>query len=178
MLTLQAKERVTKKRKNEMKNKVCNTIAGAALTLIVAAALWLTSVSAQSGNAHGDAIVGLWDVVVENRACDGPTIGTFVSMHKFELGGTAQTVPSTSPVNSSAHVGIWNHQGQNNYNLAFKAWRYDPAGNCIGWTVVRFDIVIDEQAETSFGTGQAQVYDTTGNIVSSSCPTFTGKRFR
>lgn len=160
-----------------MKNKVWNTIAGAALTVSVTAALWLPSVFAQSGNAHGIAIVGLWDVVVENRACDGPTISTFVSMHKFELGGTAQTVPSTSPVNSSAHVGIWNYQGQNNYDLAFKAWRFDPAGNYIGWTVVRFEIVIDEQVETFVGTGQARVYDATGNMVGSTCPTVTGKRF-
>jgi hypothetical protein len=177
MLTLQTKERVTKERKNEMKNNVWNTIAGAALALIVAAVIWPT-VSAQSGNAHGNAIVGLWDVVVEDRACDGSTISTFMGLHKFEFGGTAQTVPSRNTVNLSARVGIWNHQGQNNYDLAFKAWRFDPAGNSIGWIVVRFDIVLDEQAETSVGTGQAQVYDTTGNIVSSSCPTFTGKRFR
>lgn len=161
-----------------MKNKVWKTIGGAALTGSVAAALWLTNVSAQNENPQGNAIVGLWDVVVEDRACDGPTISTFVSMHKFELGGTAQTVPSRNTINLSARVGIWNHQGQNNYDLAFKAWRFDPAGNSIGWIVVRFDIVLDEQAETSVGTGQAQVYDTAGNIVSSSRPTFTGKRFR
>jgi hypothetical protein len=95
MLTLQTKERVTKERKNEMKNKILRTITGAAFTLSVAAALWLTNVSAQNGNPQGNAIVGLWDVVVDNRACDGPTISTFVSMHKFELGGTAQTVPAT-----------------------------------------------------------------------------------
>jgi hypothetical protein len=52
----------------------------------------------QSENARGNRIVGLWDVVVENRACDGTLIGTFLGMHKFELGGTAQTVPSTNPM--------------------------------------------------------------------------------
>jgi hypothetical protein len=159
-----------------VKNKVLKTIA--VLTLLVAAALWLTNISAQSGHPQDNAIVGLWDVVVEDRSCDGPAISTFMSMHKFELGGTALNVPSRNTVHLSARVGIWNHQGQNNYNLAFKAWRFDQDGNYIGWIVVRFDIVLDEHAETSAGTGLAQVYDTAGNILSSSCPTFTGKRFR
>jgi hypothetical protein len=168
----------TKEKEDEMKDKVLRTVAGAVLTLFVAAVLWPTNVSAQSEKARGNRIVGLWEVVVENRVCDGPTIGTFRGLHKFELGGTAQTVPSTNPMNLSAHVGVWNHLGQNNYNLAFKMWRFDPDGNYIGWVVVRFDIVIDEQAETSVGAGLALLYDTAGNIVGSGCPTFTGTRFR
>jgi hypothetical protein len=168
----------TKQQENEMKDKVSRTIAGTALTFMVAALLFPTNVSAQSENARGNRIVGLWDVVVENRACDGTLIGTFLGMHKFELGGTAQTVPSTNPMNLSAHMGIWKHLGQNNYNLAFKMWRFDPAGNYIGWVVVRFDIVIDEQAETSVGAGLALLYDTAGNIVGSGCPIITGTRFK
>jgi hypothetical protein len=161
----------------KMKNKVLNSFAGAALTFMLAASLFPTNASAQSENARGNRIVGLWDVVVENRICDGPAIGTFRGLHKFELGGTAQTVPSTNPMNLSAHMGIWKHLGQNNYNLAFKMWRFDPAGNYIGWIVVRFDIVIDEEAETSVGTGLSLVYDTAGNIVGSGCPIITGTRF-
>jgi hypothetical protein len=168
----------TKQQENEMKDKVLRTIAGAALALMVAALLFPISVSAQSEKARGNRIVGLWDVVVENRLCDGTLIGTFLGLHKFELGGTAQTVPSTNPLSLSAHVGVWNHLGQNNYNLAFKMWRFDPAGNYIGWVVVRFDIVIDEQAEAYVGAGLALIYDTAGNIVSSGCPTITATRFR
>jgi hypothetical protein len=57
-------------------------------------------------------------------------------------------------------------------------WRFDPDGNYIGWVIVRFDIVIDDQAETSVGTGLTLLYDTAGNIVGSSCPIITGTRFR
>jgi hypothetical protein len=95
----------TKQQENAMKDKVSRAIAGTALTFMVAALLFPTNVSAQSENARGNRIVGLWDVVVENRACDGTLIGTFLGMHKFELDGTAQTVPSTNPMNLSAHMG-------------------------------------------------------------------------
>jgi hypothetical protein len=120
----------------------------------------------------------VWDVQVAVLDCStGNQIAGFSGLHKYELGGTAQIVPSTNPAALSAHVGTWRHVKKNQYRLDFKMFRFDPSGNNVGWTVIKNDIVINDGATQYAGSGQAEVFDPNGNIVGKSCPTFTGTRF-
>jgi hypothetical protein len=135
--------------------------------------------SAQSPAAGPTSIVGVWDVQVTQLNCStGDPIASYRALHKYELGGTAQAVPSTNPAALSAHVGVWTNVGKDKYQLTIKMFRFDPAGNNIGWVVVRNNIAISKDATLYAGSGQATFYDLNGNPVGASCPTFTGTRFK
>jgi hypothetical protein len=137
-----------------------------------------TAALAEDHHARHNRIVGVWDAQVTLFNCStGAPFATFRGLNKFELGGTAQVVPATNPTALSAHVGIWSHVKENNYKLAFKMFRFDPAGNNIGWQIVRFDVALNEDATSYAGVGHADVFDANGNLVGASCPTLTGTRF-
>lgn len=137
------------------------------------------TVSAPHHRARHNRIVGLWDVQVTNFNCStGVPLASFRGLHKYELGGTAQVVPSTNPALLSAHMGIWRHVQKNDYQLAFKMFRFDAAGNNIGWVIVRNDVAINEDATAYAGSGKAEVLDSNGNSLGTTCPAFTGTRFQ
>src|SRR5215470_14756981 len=108
---------------------------GAKLVLLILVAGVQTIAPAQSvdarpnNNARHNRIVGVWDVQVTVLNCSTRTqIATFPGLHKYERGGTAQVVPGgNNPTGLSAHMGIWRPVGKNQYQLAFKMFRYDPA---------------------------------------------------
>lgn len=104
---------------------------------------------------------------------------SFPSLHKYELGGTAQVVPGGSGAPSlSPHMAIWSNVSKNDYQLTFKMFRFDPDGNYIGYAIVRNNISINDDATQYSGSGQASAYDTEGNLLGMSCPSFTGVRFQ
>ena len=154
---------------------------GTALFLLMLVAGVQTLASAQSSDTHHNArhnrIVGVWNVQVTVYDCStGTQLASFPALHKYELGGTAQVVPGgNNPTALSAHMGIWRHVRKNDYQLEFKMFRFDPAGNNIGWTMVKNNLTISEDGYA--GSGQAEVFDSDGNSVGMSCPAFTGTRF-
>ncbi len=157
-------------------------IASARAVWIVLLLILLTASAqvsaASSTNAKSNRIVGLWDVEVAVANCaGGPAFASFPAMHKYELGGTGQIVPASNPALLSAHMMVWTHLGGNDYLGRFKMFRYDAAGNTIGWTVVTNEVSIDEDATEYSGSGMAEVFDKDGNLLMASCPSFTGTRF-
>ena len=134
---------------------------------------------AQSPISSPGRIVGVWDVQVTVLNCStGDPIASFRGLHKYELGGTAQVVPSTNPAALSSSVGVWTNVGKDKYQLTLKMFTFDPAGNNIGWAVVRNDIAISKDATLYAGSGQSTVYDLNGNPLGAICLTFTGTRFK
>lgn len=162
-----------------MKRTIARSALRTVLALLMLVAGMRTLASAQSVNAHENRIVGVWDVQVKVLDCStGDPIASFRGLHKYELGGTAQVVPSTNPAALSPHVGIWTHVAGNRYRLSFKMFRFDGAGNYIGWNVVKNDVAINEHATAYAGSGKAEVFDSNGNSLGASCPTFSGTRFQ
>lgn len=162
--------------------KCLNKVLRIATILLIGTLVTQATAFAQIGpdansNARQGRIVGLWDVNVSITNCGGVTLFTFPAMHKFERGGTGQVVPATNPASNSAHMLVWSHVGGNDYQSAMKLFRFDPNGNYIGWTVVTSEISISEDANEYEGSGVAEVFDTDGNLLGESCPTFTGTRF-
>lgn len=138
-----------------------------------------TFVSAESLKARRNRIVGVWDVQVTVLDCStGDTLASFSGLHKYELGRTGQVVPATNPAGLSAHMVIWKHVSGNEYQMAFKMFRFDTAGNNIGWAIVRNNVAINEDATQYTGSGQAEIFDLNGNSLGTSCPTFSGSRFQ
>ncbi|HKS76621.1 MAG TPA: hypothetical protein VJQ82_25630 [Terriglobales bacterium] len=134
--------------------------------------------SAQTVKTRPDGIVGVWDAQINNLDCNtGALLASFRGLHKYELGGTAQVVPATNPALLSAHVGTWRHVQGSNYQLSIKMFRFDTAGNSVGWNVVKFNVAINKDGTAEAGSGQSEVFDSDGNSLATTCPQFTGTRF-
>jgi hypothetical protein len=160
-----------------MKSTASSLILRAAVVPVVLVGGTATIMPAQT--AALASIVGVWDGQVTVLNCStGLPIASFLGLHKYEFGGTAQVVPSTNPAALSPHVGVWTSVGKDKYQLNFKMFRFDSAGNNIGWIVVRNNIAISKDATLYAGSGQASTYDLNGNLLGASCPTFTGIRFK
>jgi hypothetical protein len=163
--------------------KRMNSVIGITAALLIGTFVTQATAYAQIGpdpqtNARHSRIVGLWDVVVTNTNCaTGATLTAFPALHKFELGGTGQVVPSTNPTGLSAHMMIWSHVESNDYLMAIKMFRFDAVGTNIGWVVLNFEVSINEDADEYSGSGIAQVFDAAGNQVGGSCPSLVGTRF-
>ena len=142
--------------------------------------VWAESVNApHNRHARHNRIVGLWDVQVTVFNCrTGVALANFRGLHKYELGGTGQVVPASNPAALSAHMSIWSHVQENDYQLTFKMFRFDAAGKNVGWVIVKNNVAIDEDATEYTGSGQSESFDSNGNSVGTSCPTFTGTRFQ
>ena len=124
-------------------------------------------------------IVGLWDVVVTIYDCTSGEMlfDPFPALHKYERGGSGQVVPATNPAGLSAHMLVWSHAGGYDYQTSVKMFRFDPAGNYVGWTVVTSDVSLSADANDYEGSGIAEFFNTGGIRLGESCPTFTGTRF-
>jgi len=162
-----------------MKPTVSGSRLQAAVLLLGMVGGMATMLSAESPAAGPTSIVGVWDVQVTVLDCStGDPIGSALGLHKYELGGTAQAVPSTNPAALSASVGVWTNVGKDKYRLTLKMFRFDPAGNNIGWAVVRDNIAISKDATLYAGSGQSTGYDLNGNPLGTICLSFTGTRFK
>jgi hypothetical protein len=151
---------------------------GTVLLLLVLVGGMPDLVSAQSVNARENRIVGLWDVQVTNFNCaTGVPLANFRALHKYELGGTGQVVPATNPTALSAHMVVWRHVQGNQYQMTVKMFRFDAAGNNIGWVIIKSDVAITDDATGYAGEGQAEIFDSNGNSVGGTCPVFAGTRF-
>jgi hypothetical protein len=129
-------------------------------------------------NARHSRIVGLWDVEVAVANCaNGAPLTSFLALHKYELGGTGQVVPNGSSTALSAHMMIWNHVSGNDYQMSVKMFRFDAAGDPIGWIVLNSAVSINEAADEYGGSGVAEFFDADGNFLFASCPSFVGTRF-
>ncbi len=163
--------------------KCFTKIVAVAMTCLIGTFVLSGSAYAQVGadpktNARHSRVVGLWDVDVMVVNCvNGAPVSTFSAMHKYEFGGTGQVVPNGSPTSLSAHMMIWSHVRNNDYQLDFKMFRFDANGNYNGWVVVRNEISISEDAQEYVGSGVAEFYNSAGTFLFSSCPSFIGSRF-
>jgi hypothetical protein len=123
-------------------------------------------------------IVGLWNVDVVVARCDnGDVISTFSALHKYDLGGTGQVVPSGSPTALSAHMMIWNYVKRDHYQMALKFYRFDSEGAYVGWNVIRNEVSISRDGTEYVGSGVAEIYGADGSFLGASCPSFVGTRF-
>lgn len=160
-----------------------NRTARTAITLLIALFLTQSGVSAHEGKDPGNKarhsrIVGIFDVEVVIADCATGTPGpSFRALHKYELGGTGQIVPATSPVGLSEHSMIWSHVRGNDYRTAIKFFRFDAAGNFTGWNVIRNDVSISDDGNSYSGSGVAEFFNAAGVWLGASCPSFTGTRF-
>jgi len=155
-------------------------LAGAMLAGLICAT---TPVLAEAGsnplaNAKGSRIVGVYDVSIDVHNCvSGAYLFSMVAMHKFELGGTGQLLPSGNSAVVPVHMMVWEYLGDDTWRSATQFFRYD-AGGVIGTGRIVNEVWLSEDGTEYGGSGYSENYDLAGNLVGvGACPSFTGTRF-
>ena len=181
-----------------MKNTITKKIGGMALAFLMLAVFAQIRVFAQedvktedqnteqttedAAARHENArkLIGTWDVQVTIRNCQtGAAIRTFPSMATYMSGGTR--IGSTSGIPQALRTpehGVWSYVGGRSFQLSFKSFSFDAAGNFTGWSIVRHRLTLNRRADESESAGTLEVYAPNGTLVSTGCSTTTSTRFQ
>ncbi|HKX84863.1 MAG TPA: hypothetical protein VJL58_11625 [Pyrinomonadaceae bacterium] len=137
------------------------------------------SLFADPGAVGHHKIVGMWDTVVTIRVCaTGTPITSFAAIGLFNTGGTFNNTDTQNPATVSSVPGIWAAAGPNQYNLAFKVFRFNTSGAFIGSTVVRHVLTLSDSGDEYTSEGTSAMYDATGTQISTGCSTTEAQRFQ
>jgi len=180
-----------------MKNTILKKIGGMTLAILMLAVFAQVRVFAQEETKTEDRnteqtiedasarrenakkLVGTWDVQVTIRNCqNGAAIRTFASIATYMSDGTR--IGSTSGIPQALRTpehGVWSYLGGRNYQLSFKSFSFDAAGNFTGWTIVRHQLTLNHRADAGDSAGTLEVYAPNGTLVSTGCSTTTTTRF-
>jgi hypothetical protein len=180
-----------------MKNTFLKTFGTALLTILMMATLLQNSVSAQDIDKQNQsetqkvegllpprgenprALEGTWEVQVTVRNCQtGAPIVTFASLTTFMSSGIV--LDSTSGIPQAFKTpgqGVWESLGGRNYRFKFKSFSFDASGNFTGWTIITHEADLNTSDTAYTSAGIAEVYNTTGNLVSTRCTTTDAARF-
>lgn len=132
-----------------------------------------------SGSVGHHKIVGMWDAIVTIRVCStGAPIRSFPALGLFNTGGTFNNTDTQNPATVSSVWGTWSHAGRNQYDFAFKLFRFNAAGEYIGTTVVRQTLTMGESGDEYTSEGTSALYDVNGNQIATGCSTTVAQRFQ
>jgi hypothetical protein len=121
-------------------------------------------------------IEGVWDIIVTVRSCaTGAALFTGQVIHMFIDGGTLTEVADRA--NRSAGLGTWRHLGGSSYTSHHKFIEYTAAGGFNGTTVLTREIELSKDADEFTATTTSEVFNATGQLVSTGCATSTATRF-
>jgi hypothetical protein len=125
-----------------------------------------------------DPIEGVWNASVEVTNCaTGATIAGLEAMGMFAANGTLHNTDTNNPALGSASFGHWRHVEGNEYQFAFRHFRFDAAGAHIGSQIVRHDVFLAADGASYFSEGTSEFFDTPGNLLFIACSSATATRF-
>ena len=137
--------------------------------------LAVKSLDSQMGSER---VEGTWNARVKITVCaTGATITSFDAMALFGTKGTFHDTNATNPAVRSPGFGYWDRVSGDQYYFAFRYFRSDSAGNNIGSTVVRHNVVLSPTGNTYTSSGTSEFYDAAGNLTMTGCSTSTASRF-
>jgi hypothetical protein len=194
---LKVRLKKSKKRGRKMKKNFLKAIGGAMLTILVAALIAQVWVSAQEVGGNNDeqsisqtkdnlqadndarALEGSWTAQVTFRDCrTGAALRTFAAHNTFMQGGTMQEFGLGSvPMGRSNGHGVWSYLSERRFYSAFQFFRFNVDGSYAGYAVARRYMEVDVTGNAYIATSTNQIYDASGNLISSGCATETATRF-
>lgn len=135
-----------------------------------------TSVAAHDESPRHRSVKGVWDVRVNITNCvDGEhpgskvpgtvVLGSFNAMNVFAADGAFLDTNSTDPRLRSQHFGYWRHLNGRKYEIAFKLFLFDPAGQSTGWRIVRHDVVLARNGLSFTSGGTAETFNNDGVLL-------------
>lgn len=165
-----------------MKLKPMHFITG--LTLVTALAI-AEVISTQTGltapnrsQANGPNLEGTWRVQVTIRDCNsGASLRTFPAFLTFAQGGTlTETTTGFPPALRSPGHGFWQHTTDHSYLAVSEAFLFNPAGVWTGTQRLTQSIEIGAGPDELNSTATNEIYNTTGQLITSGCSTAVATR--
>lgn len=156
--------------------RVSTAIALGALLLVQ---LSTVAQAAPATPVFGDPIVGAWNAVVDVYDCDtgAPIASGSQALGLFNADGTRHEIAASNPTLRSPAVGNWSRVGKNEYEFAFKFYRFDATGANIGSTSVRHDLFLSADGTSYSSEGVAEFFNPANVQVFVACSSATATRY-
>jgi hypothetical protein len=166
-----------------MKNNSFARILMSAAPIMIVGCL-LASVAparAQSddGGSH-NGLQGTWRVQVTVRDCQtGAVLRTFPALFAFAKGGTVtNTTAGQSPALFTPGFGVWRHTQGRTYTAVLEAFVFSPDGVWIQTNRFTRSIELDGDADEFTDSINLEIFDTSGNLITTGCGTSVATRFK
>ncbi len=154
--------------------------AGALSALGALTALASPTAAFAKNAAEGQGPEGSWLVTVTDISASGlpPSI---LALETYSAGGgyveTDQLSFMPSSLATPAH-GSWKRTGERTFLLTYLTLNYDTKGTPQGTSKVRQVATLNETGDAYSGSGNFDIYDVHGNVISSGTFTVQAKRIR
>lgn len=153
--------------------------AALALGALFLAPLSIQAQAAPSTPVFSDPIVGAWNVVVDIYNCD---TGVLISsgnqaMGLFNADGTRHETAASNPALRTPGFGNWHRVGKNEYEFAFKYFRFSAAGTFIGSTSIRHDLFLSADGQSYLSEGVTEILDPSNNLLATGCASAAATRY-
>ena len=157
---------------------------GGTAALVLAGMLFLgsgSSAMAQSEDARSpNGLEGTWRVQVTVRDCQtGAVLRTFPALFAFAKGGTVtNTTAGQSPALFTPGFGVWRHTQGRTYTAVLEAFVFSPDGVWIQTNRFTRSIELDGDADEFTDSINLEIFDTSGNLITTGCGTSVATRFK
>jgi len=134
---------------------------------------------AQAEAVHNDPIVGTWNVVADIYDCvsGNPIASNSQALALFNADGTRHETNATNPALRSPGYGNWRRVKRNEYEFAFKFYRFDATGVYIGSTNIRHDLFMEANKSSYYSEGTAEILNPAGDLLFVACSDAKATRY-
>lgn len=136
---------------------------------------------ATSPGASGmvDPLVGAWNVLVDVYVCSNgvPIASNGQSLTLFNADGTRSETNVANPALRTPGYGNWTRVDKNEYEFAFKYFRFDTSGAHIGSTIIRHQLFLSDDGSSYTSEGPAEFLDPSDVTQFVVCSSATATRF-
>lgn len=169
----------TDRRTSKAGSKVKRASMAVALGTLLLVQLSTQAQAAPATPVFSDPIVGTWNVIVDIYNCDtGAPISTGgQALALFNADGTRHEAAATNPALRTPGYGNWHRVAKNEYEFAFKFFRFDGTGAFIGSTSVRHDLFLSADGTSYFSEGPAEFFTAANNPMFVACASATATRY-
>jgi hypothetical protein len=175
-----------KKKENTLTSINSNRFAafGRAAALVLAGMLFLGSGLSAMAQSEGvpsrNGLEGTWNVQVTVLDCQtGAVLRTFPALFAFAKGGTVtNTTAGQSPALFTPGFGVWRHTQGRTYTAVLEAFVFDPTGVWIQTHRLTRSIELDGDADEFTDSINLEIFDTSGNLITTGCGTSVATRFK
>jgi hypothetical protein len=166
-----------------MNNKSLRTTLGICFVLALLAFLAIPILS-QDKSDRSDvvtpglgarALEGTWITQTQINNCSGTVLENLSRLTMFNTGGTASETSSATVFRSPA-FGVWRYDGERDFVLAMRFFRFNPDGTNSGSIRATWNISVDNNGDSYTGEGAVQVVLPNGVVVANLCATETATR--
>lgn len=163
-----------------MKTTTLKTILRLSLVAILAWTVDQTLVSGQeqSGGKRASDLEGTWRVQVTVRDCQTRVpIRTILALNTYLREGSMMETGSGSFMRSPSH-GTWHDTGHRNFTATFIFFRFNSDGTPAGTQKVTRNIIVGPNPDEFNAVAAIEIFDVSGNLISTGCATETAQRFK